>query len=251
MPQFLAAANPDLDWISCHPYGWTGERVFEQQDKIAAFQKEHGLRSIPFIITEWDFWIQGREKFDYMMLRDFQAVQRTNLIGTLHYRLGQYAEPVYLFGVLWTGANPEKGAGEKGTPMHDSYDAFWLWRDFRGSRVAVSKTARQSTLVPLLEHLHADAARDGDKLNVVLYCDWAYEGSGFKDYARGINYAQTRVRLRLALPPATRGRTLTVSRATGSGFETIGAPLAIPAGQKRLEHTVEIKPLTGLSITVQ
>jgi len=53
------------------------------------------------------------------------------------------------------------------------------------------------------------------------------------------------------LPPATRGRTLTVSRATGSGFETIGAPLAIPAGQKRLEHTVEIKPLTGLSITVQ
>jgi len=251
LPQFLEAVNPDLDWVSRHPYGWTGERVFEEQDAVAAYQKEHHLRPVPFIITEWDFWIQGREKFDYMMQRNFQAVRRDNLIGTLHYRLGQYAEPVYLFGVLWTGANRERGAGEKGTPMHDAYDAFWLWRDFRGHRVAVNETAGQNTPAQLLEHLHADATREGDRLGVVLYSDWAYDGTGFKDYGRGVNYSQTRVHLRLALPPSTRTRTLTLSRATGTGFDIVGAPIQIPAGQKQLEQTVDIGPMTGWSLTVQ
>lgn len=251
LPQFLEAVNPDMDWISRHPYGWTGEMVFAQQDKVTAYMKEHGLRQIPFIVTEWDFWIQGRQKFDYMMTRNFEAVQHDNLLGTLHYRLGQYAEPIYLFGVLWTGWGKEKGAGPKGTPMHDAYDAFWIWRDFRGQRVTVKKTVAAETSSAVSAHLYADATRDGEALNVVLYSDWAFSGEGFFDAARGVRYTNTRVNLRLQLPPSTRARTLTINGANGEGFQVLGEPIIVPAGQKELAPTVEIKANAALSLALR
>ena len=241
---FLEAVNPDLDWVSRHPYGWTGEMLFLAQDEIAVFQKEKGLRPIPFIITEWDFWIQGREKFDYMMLRNFEAVQRTNLLGTLHYRLGQYAEPVYLFGVLWAGNGP--GAGAKGTPMHDAYDAFWLFRDFRGNRAQ----AEVASLVEgLASHIHAAAARDGDTVNAVLYYDWG-TGGGYADASTGRKYPRVKTTLRLTLPPVNRARTMTISRATGEGFETVDTPTVVKAGAKVVETELVIDSLTGYSVTV-
>ncbi len=242
--QFLDQVNPDCDWISRHPYGWTGEMVMAQQDAAAAYMKQKGLRQIPFIITEWDFWIQGREKFDYMMRRNFETVKRTNLLGTLHYRLGQYGEPIYLFGVLWTGYGQDRGAGDKGTPMHDAYDAFYLWRDFRGQRVPVSLNrfvpTNPGAIINLPEPLHvlADAARDGDKVSAVLYNDWAAT-------------APANVRLQLDLPPSNRVRTLTVTRATGEGFQTVGQPTTIPAGTKTLSRALEIAPNTGMSVSVQ
>jgi len=251
LPQFLEAVNPDMDWISRHPYGWTGEMVFAQQDKVTAYMKDHGLRQIPFIITEWDFWIQGRQKFDYMMMRNFEAVKRDNLLGTLHYRLGQYGEPIYLFGVLWVGWGKEKGAGPKGAPMHDAYDAFWIWRDFRGQRVSVEKAVAGTTAPGVLEHLHADATRDGEALNLVLYSDWAFAGQGVFDAAGGVRYARTDVAIRLQLPPSTRARTLTISRANGEGFHPVGEPIMVTAAQKELFQTVEIEPNTAFSLSLR
>jgi hypothetical protein len=250
LKEFLKAVNPDLDWVSRHPYGWTGESLFDWQDAVAQFMKEEKLREIPFLITEWDFWIAGKPKFDYMMTRYFEAVQRDNLLGSLHYRLGQYAEPVYLFGVLWAGWGQDKGAGAKGTPMHDAYDALYLFRDFRGERVPVESAVSGDTSQGVLGHLHADATRSGDKLSIVLYSDWAYDGTGFKDYARGVNYPKTRVLVRLQLPSSNRARTLTITRATGEGFAPVGAPVPIAAGQREIEQIVELAPLTGLSLTV-
>ena len=242
---FLEAVNPDLDWVSRHPYGWTGEMLFQYQDEVAAFQKEKGLREIPFIITEWDFWIQGKEKFDYMMLRNFEAVRRANLLGTLHYRLGQYAEPVYLFGVLWAGSGP--GAGAKGTPMHDAYDAFWLFRDFRGNRVA----ANVSTPVAGLDrHIHADAARDDDAVNAVIYYDWG-TGGGWGDAATGRKYPRVQTQLKMTMPPVNRARTLTISRATGEGFEIVGAPVQVKAGATSVETNLTLESTTGYSVTVK
>ena len=251
LPQFLQAVNPDMDWISRHPYGWTGERVFSEQDEVTAFMKQKGLRQIPFIITEWDFWIQGRPKFDYMMRRNFEAVKRDNLLGALHYRLGQYAEPVYMFGVLWAGWGKEKGAGEKGTPMHDAYDAFWLWRDFRGTRASVDKTVTTPNATRLGDHLLADAASEGQAMNTVLYFDWGHDGEGVKDMTRGVRYNKARVKVKINLTTSRSARTLTIGRATGEGFQIIGAPEKIAVGQSSIERVVELEPMTGLSLTVR
>lgn len=252
LPQFLKAVNPDMDWISRHPYGWTGERVFDQQDQVTAYMKAENLRVIPFIITEWDFWIQGRPKFDYMMRRNFEAVKRDNLLGALHYRLGQYGEPTYLFGVLWAGWGKERGAGEKGTPMHDAYDAFWLWRDFRGHRFPVVKTVktREST-AKLSDHLLAEAARDGETMNIVLYLDWSDNGAGLRDATLGVRYNRARVNVKMQMEPSKRVRTLTIGRATGEGFQTVGAPITVAAGKTSIEQVVELEPMTGISLTLR
>jgi uncharacterized membrane protein len=246
--QILQAVNPDVDWISRHPYGWTGERAFQWQDELAAFQKQNHLREIPFLITEWDFWVQGKPKFDYMMTRYFEAMRRENLLGTLHFRLGQYNEPIYLFGVLWVGWGKEKGGGERGAPMHDAYDAFWLFRDFRGARVPASVSTPSDGLGA---HLHADAVREGDKVNAVFYYDWAYDGTGFKDYAKGLNYAKVQAKIQIELTPSNRARVLTISRATGEGFQVLPQQVPIAAGQKTVEYSLELEPTIGWSLAIQ
>jgi uncharacterized membrane protein len=245
--EFMDKVGDDIDWISRHPYGWTGEMLFKAQDEYTAYRKAHNLKPVEFIITEWDFWIQGRPKFDYMMRRNFEAVKRVNLTGALHYRLGQYAEPVYLFGVLWTGSKPEKGAGAKGTPMHDAYDSFWAFRNFRGTRVPATVS---SDTPELSSHLLADAVRDGDSINAVLYFDRGYDGLGWADYTRGVRYSKARVTLNVQLPPSNRARTVSVGRATGEGFGTLPQTAPVPAGATRFQHTLEIEPNTAISLSI-
>ena len=182
---FIDRCGANVDWISRHPYGWTGEMIFKLEDDIQAYAQKKGYKQIQFIVTEWDYWIQGRPKFDYMMKRYFEAVKRDDLLGTLHYRLGQYDEGGYLFGVLWVGWGPAGVAGAKGTPMHDAYDALWSFKDFRGVRVPVQKVWGGPNMggpIPgAVDHLLVDASRNGSALDAVLYCDWAYDGTGYKD----------------------------------------------------------------------
>jgi uncharacterized membrane protein len=237
------------DWISRHPYGWTGETCLAQEDDVYEYAKRKGFDKLEFIITEWDFWIAGKPKHDYMMKRFFEAVRREHCIGTLHYRLGQYAEPVYMFGMLWCGWDKQH---VKGTPMHDAYDAFWLFRDFRGQRVAIEKTIETKNVNPhLADHVLADAARDGDRLNLVLYYDWAYDGTGYKDFAHGLNFKRARVNVKLALPADGRDRKLTISRADGESTEVVKKDVPIAAGQKVYRDTIELSPLGGVSITIE
>jgi len=250
--QFIDEVGTDFDWFSFHPYGWTPGEFFRFADQVQAYARAKGHRDLKLMITEWDFWIQGRQKFDYLMNRWFAAVQRRDLLGTIHYRLWQYVEPIYMFGILWAGWGPKDVVGEKGTPIHDAYDAFWIWRDFRGQRVACSKTLDTAGAPPrLLDHLHADASRTAGKLNALLYYDWAYGGTGYKDYARGLAYPKVAVSLKLALPASPAARTLTISRATGEKFEAVKTAIPIPAGRTEHTETIEIEPLTALSVTVR
>lgn len=246
---FMRLAGNDLDWISRHPYGWTGEMIFQKQDEYAAWRKAQNLKPIEFIVTEWDFWIQGKPKFDYMMRRYFEAVKRDNLAGTLHYRLGQYEEGGYLFGVLWAGWGREKSASAKGEPMHDAYDAIWMFRDFRGQRVSV--TGSTPNAPGLDAHILADAARDGEKLNIVLYFDRGADGSGWKDFSRGVQYTKTRITLSAKVAPSKTARTLSISRANGEGFESSPEQITVPANATSFSKTIELKAGEALSAVLQ
>jgi hypothetical protein len=84
-----------------------------------------------------------------------------------------------------------------------------------------------------------------------LYEDWAYEGTGFKDYARGLNYPSTKVNLRIQIPPANRARQLVISKANGEGFEAVGEPVTVAAGDKVVERTVEVSPMEGFSLSLK
>ncbi len=133
--------------------------------------------------------------------------------------------------------------------MHDAYDAFWIFRDFRGERTATAKSAPGQA--GLLEHVLADATRDGDKLNVVLYYDWACGGTGYKDYGKALDYKKVNARVRLAVPPAGKERMLTLSRANGEGFEVVKTDVKIGAGQKEHQETIELLPATAYSMTIK
>ncbi|HUT00958.1 MAG TPA: hypothetical protein VM031_00780, partial [Phycisphaerae bacterium] len=250
--QFIDEVGKDFDWFSFHPYGWTPGEFFRFADEVQAYARKTGHNDLKLMITEWDFWIQGRQKFDYIMLRWFAAVRREDLLGTIHYRVWQYVEPIYMFGVLWAGWGPKDVVGQPGTPIHDTYDAFWIWRDFRGRRVRTAKTLTTPGAAPrLLDHLHVDASTSGQRLNAMLYYDWAYGGTGFKDFAKGANYPRVKVRLRLLLPEGLAGKAVTISQATGEGFKVIKKDVRLDKGQKVYTDTIEVAPLTGISVTVE
>ena len=248
---FIDKCGADVDWISRHPYGWTGEMLFKLQDDFQAYARAKGHPQIKFIVTEWDFWIQGRQKFDYLMKRSYEAVKRQDLLGALHYRFGMYNEPIYLFGILWAGWGQDQGAGPANTPMHDAYDAFWIFRDFRGQRLAVAKSTAAGVTPKLLDHVLVDAVCNGDQLNAVLYYDWAYDGTGYKDYAQGLNYAKVQVNLKLQLPAGLKGRKVTVSQATGEGFTVLKQDVPLKDGQQEYSDTLELAPLTAVSLTIK
>jgi uncharacterized membrane protein len=250
--QLIDGAGQYIDWFSFHPYGWTSGEFFRFIDQIQAYARQKGYRNLKVMITEWDFWIQGRQKFDYMMVRWFDAVKRPDLLGALHYRVWQYVEPIYMFGVLWAGWGPKDVVGKAGEPIHDTYDAYWIWRNFRGQRHASTKALKTAGAPPgLLDHLWVVASRAGGKLAALLYYDWAYDGTGYKDYAKGINCPKVSVQLRMALPDGLKGRKATISRATGEGFEVVRQGIAIPDGAREFTDTIEIEPLTAYAVTVE
>jgi len=250
--KFIDDVGQDFDVLSFHPYGWTPEVLFPFIDTIHDYCVKKGRPDITMIITEWDFWIQGRTKFDYMVKRYFDAVQRPWVTGTIHYRLRQYSEPIYMFGVEWQGYGPPGGPqGPQGSPMHDAYDAFWIWKDFRGQRVDASVSATGETSPKINDFVQAAGAVDGAKLNAVLLYDWAYDGTGFKDYAKGINYNKITVTLKLEIPPATTDRTLTISSANGEGFKVLQQGIKVPANAREISQSIEVEPLTAISVLVQ
>jgi len=246
MYQFIDECGGHIDWVARHPYGWTGEMVFKLQNDFMDYAKSKGHGHIKFMINEWDFWIMGRQKFDYMIKRNFEAVKSESLIGTLHYRLGMYNEPIYLFGVLWAGWGQDRGAGTPNTPMHDAYDAFWIFKDFRGARAAVEKEDAGK----FARHVHADAIVDGKKMNVVLYYDWAYGGEGYTDYESGTRYTKIGAEIKLDFPKELAGaKKMTISKATGEGFAVVKDNVAIPAGAN-YTMTLDLEPLTAYSLTI-
>jgi len=151
LEQFIDECGAHVDWIARHPYGWTGEMTFALQDKFEAYAKSKGHDHIKFFVNEWDFWIMGRQKFDYMMKRNFEAVKRSeSLLGTLHYRLGMYGEPIYLFGILWEVGGRTAARAQRTRPcmtptMHSGFSKTSAVRELRSPRV-YRVTANWSTM---------------------------------------------------------------------------------------------------------
>ena len=245
--QLCNECGKDFDALSFHPYGWTLDVLFPFLQSVEDRYVKATGKHVELIITEWDFWVQGRQKFDYMMRRNYWAVKAPDLTGAIHYRMWQYSEPIYQFGVMY--CYDPKTAGQ---PMHDAYDAFWTWKDFRGQRVDTQTAVVSKNVTDkLLKHIYADSAKGEAGLNTVLYYDWSYDGTGFKDYTKGANYAKVKVHLKMLLPEGLKGKKLTISQATGEGFSDLKKDVELKDGQKEFSDTVEIAPLTGITVSIK
>ena len=108
--RIMDLCGKNLNWISRHPYGHTGEAIFYLQDQYAKHAKELGLDNLKYIVTEWDFWIYGPPAFDYIMMRWKPVIEHADsCLGTLHYRWTEYMEGGYVFGVLGGGFKQKYG----------------------------------------------------------------------------------------------------------------------------------------------
>ncbi|HEY9718635.1 MAG TPA: glutamine amidotransferase [Trichormus sp.] len=243
---FLDGTKGKIDFLARHPYGWTPDMLFKMQDNFQTYCKSKGYPAQHFCITEWDFWIAGAPKFDYIMKRTFGMVKRTDLIGTMHYRLDQYPEPVYNFGAIWAGFGP--GTGKRGLPMTDAYDPYELFNRFRGSRATTSVACPDARLA---EHIYADSAitSSGD-ITTVVYYDHGYDGNGFTDFAGGKQYTAVKATLTIKLPPQSRQRALTIRTSTGEGVKEDPTTMNIMPNQTQVKVNVTLHPHQGTAITI-
>ena len=103
----------------------------------------------------------------------------------------------------------------------------------------------------LAAHLLADATRDGDRVNAVLYYDWAYDGTGYKDYVAGKAYPIVGITVKLTVPPSAVDRDLILATATGEGFKELKRQAtAVRAGQTDISVSLDVQPLTAVAVTV-
>ena len=145
--ELMDRCGKHLSWISRHPYGQTGEAVFDQQDRYLAYAKKLGLDDLKFIITEWDFWIYGDPAFDYLMQRWKPVADHADsTLGTMQYRWREYEEGGYVFGIVgqfdqrYGELPPDWPNPGKNKPISYRYNAFWAMRDCRGEQFKTTLT---------------------------------------------------------------------------------------------------------------
>lgn len=97
----------------------------------------------------------------------------------------------------------------------------------------------------------ADATRSGEKLNTVVYFDWAYGLVGIPDTAAGVNYNKVKIAIKLSFPAAGRDRKLSISQATGEGFSVVKKDIVVAAGATSYENAFELAPATAVSVTME
>jgi hypothetical protein len=243
---FVDRAKGKVDFISRHPYGYTADALFKLQDEFQSSAKQKGYPPLRFLITEWDFWISGPAKFDYMMKRTFASLKRGDLIGALHYRLDQYPEPTYMFGALW--GNLGLGVGRVGTPMHDAYDAYWIFNHLRGIRVNNGIAAKDPNLA---KHLYAESSIESpDKLSTVVYYDYGYDGTGYLDLTKGLQYKRVDVDLTIKLPASKAARKINLASADGTAIKAPQTVGEIAPGQTQASIKLSIEPHTAIRVDV-
>lgn len=221
----------NLDWLSRHPYGHTGEAVFFLQDLYAEHARKQGLPDLKFIVTEWDFWIYGEPAYDYIMMRWKPLVDRADTcLGSLHYRWREYQEGGYVFGIhgefdkRYGELPPEWPNPGKDKPITYRYNAFRIMRDCRGGQYAAEldvPTLRGSTAPGAEEYArriatpversaraYAVATSNGERFNIVVHYGYPYE-----NLTTGERFKALKLRVRSPIPREVRGRTLVISRA--------------------------------------
>ncbi len=247
----IDAVGKNVDWISRHPYGQTGEAVFLINDQILRHARDRGMNHLRTIITEWDFWIYGEPAFDYIMQRwKPLADHADDCLGSLHYRWNEYHEGGYVFGVRGVFA-PDANYGKlppegphpgRDKPITYRYNAFWLIRNCRGAQypASIDAPAFASDRSP---RLYAIASHEGPRFNIVTYYGYPYG-----DPAAGKRYDRVKLHLRTAIPASVVGRTLTITRADARTIST--SPATVIDGSE-IDLELEIPALSGVSITVE
>ena len=239
----------NLDWVSRHPYGHTGEAIFYLQDQYAAHAKSRGLDNLKFL--------------DYGMglldLRPAGLRLHHDALETAHRarRLLPGHAALSLAGVLrgriclWPPRRVRPAYGElppewpnpgKNKPITYRYNAFWLMRNCRGPQLPVrldipALAGAEST------HAYAVATCDGKRFKLVVYHGYPYE-----DLKLGKTYSKLKVRIQSPIPAQVKGRQLTVARANCR--KTQEEPVRPIAGDN-LDIEIEIPSLSGVSLTVQ
>jgi len=256
----------NLDWFSRHPYGHTGEAVFQLQDRYLEHAKSKGLSDLKFIITEWDFWIYGPPAFDYIMMRWKPLVDRADTcIGSLHYRWREYHEGGYVFGIhgefdqRYGELPPEWPNPGKNKPITYRYNAFWAMRDCRGRQYGVELdvpalagsvagepaeyAARLTKPVRHSTRAYAVATSNGKQFNIVVYYGYPH-----KDLQKGARYTRLQLRVQSAIPPEVQGRRLFISRADCKSITT--EPVRTITGD-RIDLDLSLDASSAVSVTVR
>ena len=247
--EIIARCGKNMNWISRHPYGLTGEAVFYLQDKFMKYARSLGFNKLKFIITEWDFWVYGRPAFDYIMQRWMPVVDHaTTCLGTLQYRWREYDEGGYNFGVIgqfnqrYGQLPPQWPNPGLNHPITYRYNAFWIMRNCRGTLYDAKLNIPTLKTSPT-PYAYAIATCNGKHFNILIYYGYPYT-----HLADAKRYTALEINLNTAIPPQVKGRTLTVARADARNIST-AAPVQIHGN--RINMDVRVPALSGVSITVR
>lgn len=253
LQRVMEACGKNLAWISRHPYGHTGEAVFQLHDEYAAYADSLGLTDLKFIISEWDFWVYGEPAFDYIMQRWKPLAERADrVVGTLHYRWREYLEGGYVFGVHGEhdpsegrpyGVLPAEWPNPgRNKPITYRYNAFWAMRHARGQQHEVTLDI-PALKVGEAQRAWAIATSNAEQFNIVIYYGYPQPDLEKKQEVQAI-----KLHVRSAIPEQVKGRTLVISRADAR--QTIELPPQQVDGDQ-IDLVLDLPAQTAISLTLR
>jgi hypothetical protein len=168
MLDFIEEVGDVADFYTMHFYNQDPVLMARRIEDWADYIRDETGRSEPLLnITESDNWeLQGPEKIDYLLVRQFELVRRADKIaGFHHFSLPYYAEQSdRIFGLI----------RPNGRVVQHNYLPYWLFNGYEGTHVA-TKSFVEEEAVPTertnrepLPFYAAATTADG-AVNVVSY----------------------------------------------------------------------------------
>lgn len=191
MTAFLNACGPATDVLNWHTYACPPENV-RAEALYWSRQAQGRMRSpgpVPVMFTESDAWQTEESQFNYLLDRAFVFLPTPQIIANFQYCMDPRTEGgTYRFGVL-------QPPGE----FSANYNAYWLLRNLRGQMV---QTTLAGAAPNALSHCHVlSSSADGGRVVTVV----AYYDTGYYDRPAQARSDQTRLTVRVALPPGRYG----------------------------------------------
>ncbi len=249
MHLLIDQCGTNLNWITRHVSGRTGEATFMLEDEYAAYAKEKGLKDLKFMITEWEFWGYGRPAFDFIMQRWKPLADRADVcLATMQYHWVEYAQGGYVHGLIGKqdgsyGERPVDWPNPgKNKPVTYRYNGFWIMRDCRGPQLEAQLDV-PDLKCSACQRAYAIATTNKGALNVVIYF-----GYPLADYDKGQLINKLKVKINVPLPPEIKGHSLTISRADARTTSE-EAPQLIKGDTLTMD--IEIPECSAVSLTVR
>ncbi len=226
MSDFIKTCGKNADYLIYHSYGESPAQIEKDIRKWTSdFRALPGKQDAKIMITETDFWIQGWEKLQLVLERQFRLIGVQDLVHAVHHFccLAYNEGGNYSFGVV----------DMNGGVFGGTFWPYWLFRNLYGN---MTPAKREGPRAEDYDVVASRIVREGRTLATAVF--------------HNKSDANLPINTTLAFEPDKADRVLTFAR-LAKNSNGIEKALRVPAGTNEMPFSFTLKPGEACALTLQ